>query len=352
MRPDIFISTLLIFPLFCSCIDDDDDVDTSSSEETENQTVSTTDDTSYASDYYTLNISKIEALPQGLMLIKGTYDKNKNDASLYTKDTVKLSVSMGENNNADNFLSPEDLGLDTYLDSDTAFRFIASGLTNGQTYYFQVSAKSTNYGTITSDVLSVEVPLMEIDETYEMEAVDLGLSVKWATKNIGATDAYDIGIYFSFGDHNDSKRIFTEDTYIFQDYEELLPSDISGSEHYDIATILCGDGWRLPTVDECTELSKLHSFKLAKDDDDNLIFVITGTNDETMTLPFGGYKSGLSIVHYPSQPTYLYGCFMTSSPSRFLNSIAYGNSTSSSFGLSVPKNGEPYLGYNIRPVHD
>ena len=35
---------------------------------------------------------------------------------------------------------------------------------------------------------------------YPEEAVDLGLSVRWASMNVGASDQYDDGIYTSWGD--------------------------------------------------------------------------------------------------------------------------------------------------------
>ena len=36
--------------------------------------------------------------------------------------------------------------------------------------------------------------------SYAQEAVDLGLSVKWATMNIGASNIYDVGEYFAWGE--------------------------------------------------------------------------------------------------------------------------------------------------------
>lgn len=36
--------------------------------------------------------------------------------------------------------------------------------------------------------------------SYAQEAVDLGLSVKWANMNIGASNIYDVGEYFAWGE--------------------------------------------------------------------------------------------------------------------------------------------------------
>jgi hypothetical protein len=45
------------------------------------------------------------------------------------------------------------------------------------------------------------------------EAVDLGLSVKWATCNIGASKPEEYGDYFAFGE-TESKDEYTEENYM------------------------------------------------------------------------------------------------------------------------------------------
>lgn len=83
----------------------------------------------------------------------------------------------------------------------------------------------------------------------ELEAVDLGLSVMWANKNLGAKDVYDKGIEVNFGDAKGNGGFYkAEGTF-----------DISGTE-YDIAHNMLGGKWRMPTVEEIKELLyKTHS---------------------------------------------------------------------------------------------
>lgn len=45
------------------------------------------------------------------------------------------------------------------------------------------------------------------------EAVDLGLSVKWATCNIGASNPEEYGDYFAFGE-TEPKDEYTEENYM------------------------------------------------------------------------------------------------------------------------------------------
>ena len=81
------------------------------------------------------------------------------------------------------------------------------------------------------------------------EYVDLGLSVKWAKWNIGASSTRDKGQYFSWGQ--------TSGYYYKQKEKSEINSidyDIYGNSRYDIATALWGDHWRLPTEEEWDEL--------------------------------------------------------------------------------------------------
>ena len=87
-----------------------------------------------------------------------------------------------------------------------------------------------------------------------IEAVDLGLSVKWATCNIGAASPTWNGQYFAWGEICPKER-YNWDTYKlktkyspnFDDKTELEPCD-------DVATDFWGDEWRLPTKEEFEEL--------------------------------------------------------------------------------------------------
>lgn len=95
------------------------------------------------------------------------------------------------------------------------------------------------------------------------EAVDLGLSVKWATCNIGAVLPEECGNYYAWGE-TESKEIYDWDTYIYWsdlnydgDYSSSeitnIGSNISGTQ-YDVAKLEWGEQWRMPTKEEFEEL--------------------------------------------------------------------------------------------------
>jgi len=86
------------------------------------------------------------------------------------------------------------------------------------------------------------------------EAVDLGLSVRWASCNVGAENPEDLGGLYAWGE-TDSKDNYAETNYRYYsgtDYQNI-GVNISGTR-YDVATTQWGDGWRMPTRSEAREL--------------------------------------------------------------------------------------------------
>lgn len=75
--------------------------------------------------------------------------------------------------------------------------------------------------------------------------VDLGLSVKWADHNVGASVESEVGGRYMWGDPTGTA---TYNTYSQPDLKE-----ISGTK-YDIATVQWGSQWRLPSDNEIKEL--------------------------------------------------------------------------------------------------
>ena len=89
-----------------------------------------------------------------------------------------------------------------------------------------------------------------------IEAVDLGLSVKWASCNFAAGAPEDFGGYYAWGEMKEKDNC-AMDTYLYFSNGEWvnIGSSISGTE-YDIAHVKWGNGWRMPTQKEFEELRK------------------------------------------------------------------------------------------------
>lgn len=130
--------------------------------------------------------------------------------------------------------------------------------------------------------------------TSNIKAIDLGLSVRWADCNLGATNETDCGYYFSWGDTEPGSD-FSLNKYKWYDastgkFNIPAVTNISKSS-YDAATVLLKGAWRMPTEDEINELVK--NCTLLEKDNGLLVF---GPNGNTIFLPYTGFYSGNELV--------------------------------------------------------
>ena len=134
------------------------------------------------------------------------------------------------------------------------------------------------------------------------EAVDLGLSVKWASFNLGAYKPSDPGSTFHWGDNKPStdRRVRTNKLNV------NAIGDISGNPEYDAATNLLGEHWRMPTLEECEELLSLCIWE-TKEIDGVEGRSVTGLSGLSIFLPYNQIdhitnklKSGNYWTSYPS----------------------------------------------------
>lgn len=152
------------------------------------------------------------------------------------------------------------------------------GLVSNTTYYFKAYAVTEgNY--VESNVIAVTT-----DAKFPVpEAVDLGLSVKWAKWNMGASSEYEVGGYYGWGDPTGDMRSWTSSDYA----SGYTKTTICGTS-YDIATTNWGEGWRLPTVEEVKELMDKSTIT-AKTLNGVAGYTLT-CNGQSIFLPKGGYE--------------------------------------------------------------
>lgn len=101
--------------------------------------------------------------------------------------------------------------------------------------------------------------------------VDIGLSVKWAATNVGATDEYDMGLYFAWGETQGHSRQtepsyeFSKDVYRYynKNINDFFKYDNTNKrlEAEDDAAAKSTDykGGRIPTQEEAAELANVIS---------------------------------------------------------------------------------------------
>lgn len=119
--------------------------------------------------------------------------------------------------------------------------------------------------------------------------VDLGLSVMWATANIGASTDYDFGDYFMWAG---TKLQECYDCH-HNDNLALNKKNIIGSE-YDAAASKWGYAWRLPNIIELRELIEECSWSWIEKEGKNG-YAVTGPNGNTIFLPAAGYRRNYDI---------------------------------------------------------
>ena len=165
-----------------------------------------------------------------------------------------------------------------------------SNLQDGVTYY--VRAYATNIkGTAYGEQLSFSTPKLENGHDY----VDLGLSVKWATCNVGATKPEQRGGYFAWGE-TESRSYFVTDNYKwgwgyitkYNDEDDLIELELSD----DAAHVNWGGNWRMPTRAEFDELLTNCVWSLSLQNDVEWYKVTSKINGNSIILPYSGYWSG------------------------------------------------------------
>lgn|SRR5574344_523099 len=114
--------------------------------------------------------------------------------------------------------------------------------------------------------------------------VDLGLSVKWATCNVGANNSSSYGNYYAWGE-NSTKSFYSENNYSWK-YPNTLNNSIQGTAN-DVAFIKWGKDWRMPTESECKELIDKCNWKWTRIDG-HKGYLVKGPNGKTIFLPAAG----------------------------------------------------------------
>lgn len=150
--------------------------------------------------------------------------------------------------------------------------------------------------------------------------VDLGLSVKWATYNVGATKPTETGNFFAWGETEPKEK------YSWENYKwcngtfnsltryclikkmgerdkttELIPKD-------DAATANWGPAWRMPSAEELQALVDSCKWEWTNNYNKSGVAGSVGTskiNGNTIFLPAGGFFDGDSLKSAGARGQYI-----------------------------------------------
>ncbi len=144
----------------------------------------------------------------------------------------------------------------------------------------------------------------------KIKAVDLGLSVKWGDRNMGANAPEVFGDFYAWGE-TETRTDYTPFNYKFNASEyyismtkyccsykfgDVIDNKTSLDPEDDVAQVKLGKGWRIPTFaeikelyDECTwEDVTLNGVACIK---------LTGPNGNSIHLPKTGWIGGYDTNH-------------------------------------------------------
>lgn len=131
------------------------------------------------------------------------------------------------------------------------------------------------------------------------EYVNLGLSVKWATCNVGASKPEDSGYYFAWGETS-PKTIYDWSTYRWcnGNYNNITkyftPTTAPLEFSDDAARVILGGSWRMPTKAEQDELREKCTWTWTSLNGVNG-YKVTGSNGNSIFLPAAGYRNNDSL---------------------------------------------------------
>ena len=209
-----------------------------------------------------------------------------------------------------------------------------------------------------------------------VEAVDLGLSVKWASMNVGATSKEDHGDLYSWGETS-TKTTYTKanyqfyhtgyidkdgvkidsayyerigkDVYLEIDGKQYVTFDIAGTV-YDVAHIKWGGKWRLPTYKELKELKDNCVWKWASIND-FYGYKVTGKNGNYIFIPAAGYGGTEGKDNSNKEGNYVSSTLPNKiSPYSFEWGYVYGIDFDAS-EIYLGEHGRIW-GFSVRPVSD
>ena len=170
-----------------------------------------------------------------------------------------------------------------------------------QMYVWQDGVKTT-YEVANVDSITFSKVENPDPNTGNHEYVDLGLSVKWATCNVGASNPEEYGDYFAWGEtqpkdyydwstykwcngsYDTQTKYNTYSSYGTVDNKTTLElSDDAARAHW-------GGSWRMPTKAEQDELRNNCSWEWTTQNGVNG-YTVTGPNGNSIFLPAAGFRN-------------------------------------------------------------
>ena len=191
----------------------------------------------------------------------------------------------------------------------------------------------------------------------------MGLSVKWASFNLGAKAPEEIGNYYAWGELGPKSEYTYENykyrktdvdiTYTYQ-YTKYIHEQFFGDidnktvlePKDDAAHVKFGSSWRMPTDEEWTDLRTKCEWTWTSDYNGTGVSgrIVTATNGNSIFLPAAGFRRDADLRGSGS-----FGFYWSSSLCTDYPTSAWGVLLQSD-GVARYGFGFRYLGFSVRPV--
>ena len=201
------------------------------------------------------------------------------------------------------------------------------------------------------------------------EYVDLGLSVKWAKCNLGASKPSDYGSYYAWGE-TEPKAEYTWATYKWMqagqsDWKHITKYTIADGQTEgiwydaggtfigdnkttleaadDAATAKLGSPWRMPRFYEIQELIDYCTWTWTMQDGKNG-YEVKGKNGNSIFLPAAGYRKG-SVLNNAGSWGYFRSSSLYIGYNDYASNLNFDSDRHDKYNYS-----RRYLGFSVRPV--
>ena len=168
-----------------------------------------------------------------------------------------------------------------------------------------VEVKENNISNVHLELKKIETEEHTIAQKSNVEEdglwVDLGLSVLWASHNVGANKPEEYGDYFAWGEIKPKEEYTMKNCLTY----EREWSDFSGDARYDAATANWGAGSRMPTKAELEELIDNTTTLWTTRNGIKGRLVTSKKNGKSIFLPAAGYRNGTSLYYARESGYYL-----------------------------------------------
>ena len=222
------------------------------------------------------------------------------------------------------------------------------GWNHGQRYARSSHRRTTTEGYIKS-ALGLRVA---IREKIEPEAVDLGLSVKWANFNVGAFHPTHCGDYFAWGE-TEPKETYSWATYKWCDGTDANITKYNSTDGKtilepadDAAQVHWGGNWRMPTKEEIEELIDNCTWSESIQNGVKGYVVTSKHTGNSIFFPYSGYFNHDNSATLQGEKT----LFFTWSAEHSDNTRGYDIHNRD--GAILLEQNTRRCGFPIRPVYD